>query len=199
MFQNQSLGMNGKGSKNWWYRWYPMQTTTSQKTRMLVFTAVLMALQVVCERIFEFETPIGRVHFGFFPIALCAMLFGPFVAGGAAVFGNTIGFFMLNRSMLGFFPGFMLTKFLMGIVFGVLLYQKKKTVLRIGIASAVTALALNLLLDTYWLSLLLASDYLVLLIPRLLRAGVMFPVQIVILYAFWKNAGTQLERMVNRK
>ncbi len=81
-----------------------------------------------------------------------------------------------------YFPGFTLTAFLMGAVYGLFLYRRQ-SIGRILGAVAVHQLALSLLLNTLWISLLYGSPYGPLLITRLPQCALLAAVQIVVIQA----------------
>ena len=64
-----------------------MKNRTSAHTRMqiMVTCAMLVAIQIVLVRFLSIQTPFQRVSFGFLPIAMAGMLFGP--GYGCAVAG----------------------------------------------------------------------------------------------------------------
>ena len=86
-----------------------------------------------------------------------------------------------------FFPGFTLTAFLTGVVYGVFLYNKPKTWARIIGAVLTVCLVLNLGLDTCWLSILMGKGYLALLPTRIMKAALMIPVQSLIIGIIWNK------------
>ena len=86
-----------------------------------------------------------------------------------------------------FFPGFTLTAFLTGVVYGVFLYNKPKTWPRIIGAVLTVCLVLNLGLDTLWLSILMGQGYIALLPTRIMKAALMIPVQSLIIGIIWNK------------
>ena len=86
-----------------------------------------------------------------------------------------------------FFPGFTITAFLTGIVYGVFLYNKPKTWPRIIGAVLTVCLVINLGLDTLWLSILMGKGYIALLPTRIMKAVLMIPVQTFIIGIIWKK------------
>lgn len=86
-----------------------------------------------------------------------------------------------------FFPGFTLTAFLTGVVYGVFLYNKPKTWPRIIGAVLIVCLVINLGLDTLWLSILMGKGYIALLPTRIMKAVLMIPVQTFIIGIIWKK------------
>lgn len=97
------------------------------KTRPMVFIAILVAIEVVLTRFFAIETPIIRVGFGFVPIALSAIIFGPIIGGITAATADVLGMLLFPKGV--YFPGFTLSAFLTGLTYGLFLYNKPKSFL----------------------------------------------------------------------
>jgi ECF transporter S component (folate family) len=139
----------------------------------------LIALEIIFTRFLSINTPIVRIGFGFLPVAIVAVLYGPLWAGVAYAIGDVIGALLFPTG--AFFPGFTLTAFLTGITFGFFLYGKRiswKTVLP---ASLIVCILLNLCLDTIWLHILLGQGVWALIPSRFIKCGVMIVVQSVLL------------------
>ncbi|MDR1439835.1 MAG: folate family ECF transporter S component [Clostridiales bacterium] len=147
-------------------------------TRKLIQLAFLIACEIVLTRFCSINTPIVRIGFGFLPVAVAGMLFGPLWAGGAAALGDIIGVVLFPSG--AFFPGYTLTAFLTGFVYGALLHNKggwRRTALAVGIV----ALCWNLGLDTLWLYMITGKGYLALFPTRIVKSVLMAPLQIVAL------------------
>lgn len=148
--------------------------------KRLTTMAVLIAINIIFTRFISIQTPIVRVGFTFLPIAVSAMLYGPWWAGGGAAIADVIGLALFPTA--GFFPGFTLTAFLTGVVYGVAFYNKEIGWKRIIIANAIICLILNLGLDTLWLYMMTGQGYIALLIPRIIKCAIMLPVQVALTY-----------------
>ena len=92
-----------------------------------------------------------------------------------------------------YFPGFTLTAFLTGTVFGVFLH-KRQTIPRIVGAVAVNQLVLSLLLQTAWISLLYGSPYEPLLLTRVGQCAILAPLQFVTIGTMTKAMGRYWKR-----
>lgn len=148
------------------------------KISQLTQIALLIALEIVLTRFCAITTPIVRIGFGFLPIALIGMLYGPVWAGLGAAIADILGVILFP--FVTFSPGFTLTAALTGVVYGALLYRDRSP-LRIVCAVLIITLGLNLCLDTVWIKMLTGKGYLALLPTRVLKCVIMAPVQIAIL------------------
>ncbi len=96
---------------------------SKNKVKVLVNVALLVAMEVVLARFLSINTPIVRIGFGFVPIAICGMLYGPMMAGVAGAMSDIIGAVLFPTG--AYFPGFTVSAALTGIVFGLFLYNRK--------------------------------------------------------------------------
>lgn len=153
-------------------------------TKKLVFVALFIALQIVLTRFFSIQTPIVRIGFGFLPLAICAMMFGPWIGGIAAVIADIIGVVLFSSG--AFFPGFTLTAFLTGAVYGLLLHNKPKNFIRIALAAVIVTMVINLGLDTLWVKMITGNAYLAILPTRVVKSLIMIPIQISLIQIMWR-------------
>lgn len=153
--------------------------------KKLIQISLLIAIEVILTRFCSIQTPIVRIGFGFLPIAIIGMMYGPLSAGVAYAIGDLLGVALFPTG--SFFPGFTITAFLTGIVYGVFLYNKPKTWPRIIGAVLTVCLVINLGLDTLWLSILMGKGYIALLPTRIMKSVLMIPVQTFIIGIIWKK------------
>lgn len=163
--------------------------------KKLIQISLLIAIEVILTRFCSIQTPIVRIGFGFLPIAIIAMMYGPLSAGISYMIGDILGVTLFPTG--AFFPGFTLTAFLTGIVYGVFLYNKPKTWTRIIGAVLTVCVVLNLGLDTYWLSILTGKGYLLLLPTRIMKTALMIPVQTFIIGVIWKKVIVKFVKVSN--
>ena len=153
--------------------------------KKLIQISLLIAIEVILTRFCSIQTPIVRIGFGFLPIAIIGMMYGPLSAGVAYAIGDLLGVALFPTG--SFFPGFTITAFLTGIVYGVFLYNKPKTWPRIIAAVLIVCLVINLGLDTYWLFILTGKAYMALLPTRIMKSIIMIPVQTFMIGIIWKE------------
>ncbi|WP_018592353.1 folate family ECF transporter S component [Terrisporobacter glycolicus] len=153
--------------------------------KRLVQTSLLVALQIILTRFCSIQTPIVRIGFGFLPVAIIAIMYGPIWSGVANGIADIIGVVLFPTG--AFFPGFTLTAILSGIVYGVFLHNKAVTWTRIIGTVLVIDIILNLGLDTYWLSILMGKGFIGLLPTRLLKEAIMIPLKVITIGIVWKK------------
>ena len=164
----------------------------NNSVKKLVEISLLIALEVILTRFCSINTATLRIGFGFLPIAIIAMMYGPLSAGVAYALGDLLGMMIFPNG--SYFPGFTLTAFLTGVIYGLVLYRKPKTWPRIILAACIVCLGMNLCLDTAWLHILMGQGYLALLPQRIFKADVMIPIQTVLIGLVWKNIVLKVDK-----
>ncbi len=153
-------------------------------TEILVVTGFMIALSVVLSKLISINISFLRVGFGFLPIAVLAIMYGPVIAAIGYGVADLLGAWLLPTGT--FFPGFTVSAVLTGLIFGWILYKKEVTFMRALIASAIVCLAVNLLLNTWWLTFLIGKGFKVLLASRAVKEIVAIPVMAVLIVAIDK-------------
>lgn len=139
------------------------------ETRNLVILSFLVTLQVVLERLGGINVLEMKIGFGFLPIVMAAVLYGP--VGGAVVagMGDLLGSLLFPTG--AYMPCFTLTAVLVGLELGFFLHKKRSTV-RVAIATVLHQLVLVWFLNTYWIVLFFThkayTAQLVMRLPQLL-------------------------------
>ena len=164
------------------------------KVRVLVNVSLLIALQVVLSRFLSISTPIVKIGFGFVPLAICGVLYGPVWAAVAAVLADIIGATLFPAG--AFFIGFTISAALRGAVFGLFLYKRQGNWVQLSVAVAANCLGISLLLNTFWLTIIMGSPFIALLPARILQNVVMIPVQFIVLRLLQKPGGMFAKQQV---
>lgn len=147
-------------------------------THRLVIMALLMALTIILSRFLSISAWNLKIGFAFAPIALAGMLLGPIPAGIVAAAADFLGATLFPIGQ--FFPGFTLTAFLTGILFGAFLHKKVDTK-KIVLVSISTQIIGSLLLNTQWISMLYGTPFWALMPTRILQTCVMTVIQIIVI------------------
>ncbi len=150
-----------------------------KNTTRLLTIALLMAAELILTRFLSIDTPIVRIGFGFLPIAIIAILYGGGWAGLAYAIGDILGSTLFPKGAP--FPGFTLSAFLTGLVFGIFFHKKPITWKTALPASLIIAICIDLILNTYWLSILMGKGFLVLMPARILKAGINIAAQTILI------------------
>ncbi len=158
-----------------------------RKSRNNLFTltclALLTAMQIILARYLVINVSESlRFSLSFIPVVIAARRFGIF--GGMAVYG--IGDFLgaiIFPTGGAFFPGFTVTAVVAGLIYGLFL-SKKSGAVRIVLSVIISQLICTLLMNSYWLSVLMGSEFTAIFISRIPQAIIMSILQIVFMLIF---------------
>jgi len=147
--------------------------------------AFMIAISVVLTRFCSINTPILRIGFGFLPCALMGIMYGPLWAGAGYAIADILGMVIFPNG--AYFPGFTLTAFLTGLVYG-FFYRKGEVTLKTSIVpNLIVSFGLNLILDTIWLMILMGQGFWALLPTRIVKCVVMFVIQTALIPLVWNK------------
>lgn len=154
-----------------------------ESIRCIAIVALLVALNVTLDllNIRIWLTPDLRFSVGFTLNASIAMLFGP-VVGIMAGFLTDIMGYLVNPVGGGYFPGYTITAMMGGFIYGMFLYPKRPTKLRVLASKASINLFCNICLNTLWLSLTGGQAMMALLPARIIKNVVLLPFEAILLF-----------------
>ena len=156
-----------------------------KNTRVLATVSVLIAANILLSRFLSISVWNFKIGFGFVPIALCAVIFGPLLAGLAGAAADFAGAMLFPVGP--YFVGFTFSAALTGIIFGLFLYKKKAGPLRVAAAVITNAVIVSLLINTYWISAVYSASFFALLPARLIQSAIMSPVQFAVILLMKKR------------
>lgn len=160
-------------------------------THRLVVMAFLVALEIILTRFCSINTPILRIGFGFLPVSMMGIMYGPIWAAIGYAAGDILGMMIFPSGM--FFPGFTVTAVLTGLVFGFFLHGKEKITWKTVLpASLIIILVLNLCLDTFWLSIMMGDAFIALLPTRIFKCAVMLPIHLILVPIVWNRVMSKI-------
>ena len=149
-------------------------------TTRLVIMAFLIALEIILTRFCSINTPILRIGFGFLPVAMAGIMFGPWWAAVGYTIGDLLGMMIFPTG--AYFPGYTLTAVVGGLIWGLWLYPRKITVWRAIGAKTCINLFCNICLNTLWLTVTGGKAMSVLLVTRVPKNLILLPIEIVLVY-----------------
>ena len=157
----------------------------NSKNNLFVLTclALLTAMQIILARYLVIPVSESlRFSMSFIPVVIAARRFG--IVGGMAVYG--LGDFLgaiIFPAGGAYFPGFTVTAVVAGLIYGLFL-AKKSGVVRIVLSVLFSQLICTLLMNSYWLSVLMGSEFSAIFISRIPQALIMSALQIVFMLCF---------------
>ena len=156
-----------------------------KNVRTLTMTGMLGAVSVVLG---YFTLAIGDyIKIGFSSIAnqIVYYLFGP-VVGGA--FGGALDILKYLVKPTGpYFPGWTFGAMLAGLIYGVFYYKKTISLGRVLVAELLVSVICNMLLGTYWLTLMYGNGFMQIFWLRVQKNLIMWPINSLIFYSIARN------------
>lgn len=152
-------------------------TTVAVSGLLTALNVILRSFTIVVSNLLQFS-------FSFLAVAAAGMLYGPIVGGIVGAIGDVIGYFLVPAGP--FFFGFTFNAFLSGFVYGMFLYKKKVTLLRVFLANITLVLLVNFLLNPLWLSIMYGRAFVIVLSMRIISSFVMLPIHVAMLYLVLK-------------
>ena len=95
---------------------------------------------------------------------------------------DSVGF-LLSSYGEPYFPGYLVTAVLSGFLYGVLLYKRKPTLLRIIVVRLIINYGSNVLLGSVWKAMLYGKGYLYYLTSGAIKNTLMLPVEVFLMWA----------------
>lgn len=161
------------------------------KTKKIVYVALFIAIGLVFNRFLTFQTPFLKIGFGFIPNILSSIAFGPFIGGLINAMVDFIGATAMPKGG-AFFPGFTVSAFISGVIYGLFLYKKEVNYKNLTLAIVTNMIIISLGLNTYWISLLSGKGFLALVPLRITKELIMLPIEVIVfklLYKYLFKAG----------
>ena len=172
------------------------------KTKKLILAGLLLAILIIFDRFVSIKTLYLQISFSFLPIAIAGILLGPKYSCAIATLGDLIG--SLLWPFGEYFIGFTLVDTVVGLIFGLCLYNKnegeffegKQLLIRLCVACALTLWIVELPIMSLMLSLLYGNAFIVVLTGRLATKLIMFPIEIAIIYFLSKYIKTLSQKFL---
>lgn len=179
------------------FNYFKNEMVRFRKPIILSLMGLFVALAVVFTRLTNwYIMPTQRVNFAFLATSVCSLVLGPFLGAVNAAVADIVGYFLFPSGG-AFFPGFTLTALVSGIIYGLFLYKKPTTILRVALAVLCVSIIGDLFMNSIWLSMLFKAAWFPLLIGRILKTLIWYPVQVFFIYVVWKFAVDKIRYLKN--
>ena len=150
---------------------------------MMVTLALLVALHIILSRFLSINAWNIKIGFAFAAVFVGAYLYGPVAGAAVGGLGDFLGAILFPIG--AYFPGFTLNCALTGLVMGLLLH-KKQTPWRVVLTAAINEIGISMWITPIWISILYGSPYWPLIVSRLPQIGILFVVEIVVIFLLIK-------------
>lgn len=153
-----------------------------KSTRMLVLTALLVAVRVALKSL---AIPVGEslyITVGFFVNAVGSMVYGPVLGFLSGVVSDLLGCLLFPKG--AFFLPFTLIEGLGSLFYALFFYRAKLSPVRIFASKLTVNVVLNIILTPLALSWMYGKSVLVYILPRIAKNLLIFPLEAVLLMMF---------------
>ncbi|MBQ8301049.1 MAG: folate family ECF transporter S component [Clostridia bacterium] len=153
-------------------------------TRTLALMGMLLAMHAVLG---AFKIPVfsndNRITLTFAVNAVTGTILGPVPAMLVGGLGDILGY-LLNPGGGAYFPGFTISGMLGGLVYGLCLYKRetKRFFWWTMLAVFLITLFVNIILNTFWLSVLYKKAYQIFAASRIIKNFVVYPLHVAVIF-----------------
>ncbi|SFG33305.1 folate family ECF transporter S component [Sporolactobacillus nakayamae] len=150
-----------------------------RKLNRLTLAALIIALTVV---IGSFTIPVAEnlhISFNFLIVAFGSMIYGPLLGIFAGAALDIVGY--IAHPFGAFFPGYTLSSMLGCFIYGLFLYHRRISVMRIFLAKLIVNFVVNVGLGCLWSQVLFGKGYWFFLVNSLIKNSLMLPIETIML------------------
>ena len=165
-----------------------------KNVRMLTLAGIITAASIVLESfpIYLLGTSL-KIYFSFLVISLGCYVYGPAVGILVGFANDTLGF-LISSFGEPYFPGYLITAMLSGLIYGTLLYRQRITVLRLVVVRIVINYGSNVLLGSVWKAMLYGKGYYYYFTTGLVKNTTMLPIEVLLMVLMFQLALPALVR-----
>lgn len=156
--------------------------------KKLIALSLLIALSVVFERLLGYNDKIINVSFGYLPIALVGLLFGPIAGLIAGALGDFLGALIFPIGPIN--PLFVVMGGLQGLCYGIFLHHPQMKRSRVLLCQLIITLVLHIVLNTLILVPIIGKSFLALVPLRAFKNALFFPIEIFTLFKLYDYRAT---------
>ena len=154
-----------------------------RNVRVLAFSGLVCAMAIVLESFPVYILgPSLKIYFSFVVVSLGCAYYGPVVGMIAGGIIDSVGFLLAGYGE-PYFPSYLVTAVLSGLIYGVLLYKRRPTLLRIIAVRLIINYGSNVLLGSVWKAMLYGMGYLYYLTSGAIKNTLMLPVEVFLMWA----------------
>ena len=165
-----------------------------KNVRMLTLAGIITAASIVLESfpIYLLGTSL-KIYFSFLVISLGCYVYGPAVGILVGFANDTLGF-LISSFGEPYFPGYLITAMLSGLIYGTLLYRQRITVLRLVVVRLIINYGSNVLLGSVWKAMLYGKGYYYYFTTGLIKNTTMLPIEVLLMVLMFQLALPALAR-----
>ena len=154
-----------------------------RNVRVLAFSGLVCAMAIVLESFPVYILgPSLKIYFSFVVVSLGCAYYGPVVGMIAGGIIDSVGFLLAGYGE-PYFPGYLVTAVLSGLIYGVLLYKRRPTLLRIIAVRLIINYGSNVLLGSVWKAMLYGKGYVYYTTSGFIKNTTMLPIEVFLMWA----------------
>lgn len=151
-------------------------------TRQIVLCGMFIALDVVFSRFIVIPISSSqRISLQFIAHAVCGYYMGPIPSAIAMMASDVVGF-LINSNGYSFFPGYLLSAAISGIIYGLFLHGKPVKFLRTVVSVSLVTLVVTFFINNYWTSIFMSTRFWTVAITKLPVTALYWPAACIITY-----------------
>lgn len=170
-----------------------------KKPQNLAVCGMLLALRILLGYFSNLTlaiTPDIKIGLTFLPIAIAGILCGPIAAGSIGALGDLICFLLVP--MGAYFPGWTVNGLLVGILYGLFLFESNHFVPSLIICEVLSGVFVEIALGSLWLYIQYSKAFWITAGVRGLKTLVAIPIEIAIIILFEKAVIRKLDKFLKR-
>ncbi len=158
--------------------------TELKNPRTVAICSMMVAINVILGYFTLNFSSYLRVGFGFVTLPVVAMFFGPVAALASGILQDLISFILKPTG--GYLFTLTLNVGISGMIYGLMLYKKKITFLRVFFVKLLIIVVVNIILNSIGLSATVGSGLIGILPARIIKNIILLPIQSIIVYLLLK-------------
>ena len=165
----------------------------------LAVCGMLLALRIVIGYFSNLTLAVSpdiKIGFSFLPIAIAGILCGPVASGIIGALGDIFCF--LLAPMGAYFPGWTINGMLVGLLYGIFLYESKRFIPSLIICEIVNGLFVEIALGSLWLYIQFSKAFWITAGARGIKTLVAIPIEIALIILFEKTIICRLDKFLKR-
>lgn len=166
----------------------------------LAVCGMLLALRIVIGYFSNLTLAISpdiKIGFSFLPVAIAGILCGPVASGIIGALGDLFCF--LLAPMGAYFPGWTINGLLVGLLYGIFLFESKKFIPSLVICEIISGLFVEIVLGSLWLYIQYSKAFWITAGARGIKTLIAIPIEIALIILFEKTIICRLDKMLKRR
>ncbi len=166
----------------------------------LAVCGMLLSLRIVIGYFSNLTLAISpdiKIGFSFLPVAIAGILFGPVASGIIGALGDLFCFIL--APMGAYFPGWTVNGLLVGLLYGIFLFESKRFISSLVICEIVSGLLVEITLGSLWLYIQYSKAFWITAGARGIKTLIAIPIEIALIILFDKTVICRLDKVLKRR